>query len=155
MFAAAWIGIDYTELSFFGLKVASGSSERFVVFVLFSILASGAFYEFSRRIDASVRGAKIKSVSSDLKGLVGTVEAVDGVMERNDISDFADLYYDLRSSLSAPGHDGVDVYRAVRFYKNNLSRAGVGLNIVTMLEHLMVYSVAAIAIFSLTKRLLQ
>lgn len=153
--AAAWIGIDYTELSFFGLKVANGSPERFIIFVLISILASGVFYEFSRRIDASVRNARIKNVSSDLKDLVGPIESIDGAMDRNDIRDFVDLYYDFRSSLSASKHDAIDVYRAVKFYKNNLSRAGVGLSIVTLSEHIIVYSIAAIALISLTKQLVQ
>lgn len=153
--AAAWIGIDYTELSFFGLKVANGSPERFIIFVIISILASGIFYEFSRRIDASVRNARTKSVSSDLKDLVNPIESIDSAMERNDINDFVDLYYDFRSSLSAPKHDAIDVYRAVKFYKKNLFRAGIGLSVVTISEHIIVYSIAAIALFSLTKQFVQ
>jgi len=124
-------------------------------FVLISILASGIFYEFSRRIDASVRNARIKIVSSDLKDLVNPIESIDGAMKRNDINDFVDLYYDFRSSLSAPKHDAIDVYRAIKFYKKNLSRAGIGLSIVIMSEHIIVYSIAAIALFSLTKQLVQ
>lgn len=153
--AADWIGIDYTALSFFGLKVANGSPERFTIFVLISILASGIFYEFSRRIDVSVRNARIKSVNSDLKDLVSPIESIDGAMERNNINDFVDLYYDFRSSLRATKHDAIDVYRAVKFYKHNLSLAGIGLSVVTLSEHIIVYSISAIALFSLTRQLVQ
>jgi len=153
--AAAWIGIDYTELSFFGLKVANGSPERFIIFVLISIFASGVFYEFSRRIDSSVRNAKIKHINNDLGNLLNPVQALDGAMERNNIDDFVDLYFDFRSSLSSSRHDAVDVYRAVKFYRENLAPAGIGLNLVTLAEHLIVYSIAAIALFSLTKQLMQ
>lgn len=153
--AATWIGIDYTELSFFGLDVANGSPKRFIIFVFISISASGVFYELSRRIDSSVRKARIKHINNDLKGLVQPIEAIDGAMGRNNIHDFVDLYFDFRSSLSSSQHDAIDVYRAVKFYKTNLSRAGVGLNLVTLAENLIVYSIAAIAIFSLAKQLVQ
>lgn len=153
--AAAWIGIDYTELSFFGLEVANGSPDRFIIFLLISIFASGVFYEFSRRIDSSVRNARIKHINNDLKSLVQPIEYVDDAMERNNVDDFVDLYFDFRSSLDSARHDAIDVYRAVKFYKNNLSRAGVGLNIVTLSEHLIVYSTSAVAIFSLARQLLQ
>lgn len=153
--AAAWIGVDYTELSFFGLKVANGSSERFLIFVLTSIIAGGVFHEFSRRIDSSVRNARIKHINSDLKDLIKPIEAVDGAMERNNIDDFVDLYFDFRSSLNSSRHDAIDVYRAVKFYKKNLSRAGIGLSVVTLAEHLIVYSIAAIAVFALAKQLVQ
>lgn len=153
--AAAWIGIDYKELSFFGLDVANGSPKRFITFVLISITASGVFYEFSRRIDSSVRNARIKYINSDLKDLVQTIEAVDGAMKRNNIDNFVDLYFDFRSSLSSSQHDAIDVYHAVKFYKKNLSRAGIGLSFVTLAENLIVYSIAVIAIFSLAIQLAQ
>ncbi|WP_252106042.1 MULTISPECIES: hypothetical protein [unclassified Halomonas] len=151
--AAAWIGIDYTELSFFGLEVANGSPERFIIFVLVSIFASGILYELSRRIDSTVRSARIKHVNGDLNSLVQPVKAVDKVMESNNIDDFVDLYFDFRSPLNSSQHDAIDVYRAVKFYNSNLSRAGVGLGLVTLVEQLIVYSIAAIAIFSLVQQL--
>ena len=153
--AAAWIGIDYTELSFFGLKIANGSPERFIIFVLISISASGVFYEFSRRIDSSVRNARITHINSDLKSLVKPIEAIDGAMKRNNIDNFVDLYFDFRSSLSSSKHDAIGVYRAIKFYKKHLSQAGTGLSLVTFSEHLIVYSIAAIALFSLAKQLVQ
>ncbi|GAA4811091.1 hypothetical protein GCM10011365_18740 [Marinicella pacifica] len=151
--ASGWIGIDYTELSFFGLEVANGSPTKFLVFVLISIIISGLFYEISRKVDSSVRNAKIKHINCDLKNLVQPIEVLDGAMERNNIDDFVHLYFDFRSSLNSLQHDAIDVYRAVKFYKNNLSRAGIGLSLVTLIEHLIVYSIAAIAIFSLAKQL--
>jgi len=60
--AASWVNIDYLELSFFGLKVANGNPTRFIIFVLTTIILSGIFYEISRRIDKSVRYAKIKNI---------------------------------------------------------------------------------------------
>ena len=154
--SAAWIGVDYTDLSFFGLKVAYGSPVRFVIFVFLSILASGFFYEFSRRIDSSVRNAKIKHINSDLKGLMEPVKAIDEVMRRNNISSFKDLYFDFRSSVpSVSQHNAVDVYRAVKFYGNNLSNAGVGLSIVAILEQVIVYSVAVFSLAALASQLIQ
>jgi len=153
--AAAWIGIDYTELTFFGLKVANGEPNRFIIFMLISILTSGIFYEFSRRIDASVRNAKISHINSDLKSLAKPIETIEEAMKRNDIESFNDLYFDFRSSLSAGRHDAIDVYRAIKFYRKNLSRAGIGLTFVTITEHLIVYSVAVFALASLAMQLAQ
>jgi len=153
--SSAWIGIDYTELSFFGLEVANGSPKKFLIFVLVSIFASGIFYEFSRRIDSSVKNAKTKHINGDLKNLVQPIEDLDGAMQRNNIDNFVDLYFDFRSSLNTSHHDATDVYRAVKFYKNNLSRAGIGLSLVTFIECLIVYSFAAFAILTLIKQLLQ
>ena len=152
--SAAWIGVDYTDLSFFGLKVSNGSPVKFLIFVLLSIIASGIFYEISKQIDKTVRRAKVNHVSNDLKGLLEPINAIDEVMKRNEIDSFNDLYYDFRSSsLSAGGHDGIDVYRAVKFYKKNLSRAGIGLSIVTILENFVVYSVAVFSIVALVMQL--
>lgn len=153
--AASWIGIDYTDLAFFGLKVANGSPDRFITFVLLSIVASGVFYEISRRIDASVRKARINHINSDLKSLVKPIEAIDGAMGRNGIESFSDLYFDFRSSLTARQHDAIDVYRAVKFYKSNLSKAGIGLTLVTVIEHLIVYATAAFALVALARQLVQ
>lgn len=153
--AATWIEIDYTELSFFGLKVASGSADRFIIFVLISIIVSGIFYEISRRIDSSVQNSKIKHINGDLKSFIKPIQALDGAMKRNNIENFVDLYFDFRSSLVSTQHDAIDVYRAVKFYRENLSRAGIGLNFITLAEHIIVYSIAAIALFSLAKQLVQ
>lgn len=152
--SAAWIGVDYTDLSFFGLKVSNGSPVKFLIFVLLSIIASGIFYEISKQVDKTVRRAKVNHVSNDLKGLLEPINAIDEVMKRNEIDSFNDLYYDFRSSaLSAGGHDGIDVYRAVKFYKKNLSRAGIGLLILTILENFVVYSVAVFSIAALVMQL--
>ncbi len=153
--SAAWIGIDYTDLTFFGVKVANGSPDRFIAFILLSIVISGIFYEFSRLIDASVRQAKINHINGDLNGLVKPISTIDGVMDRNDIESFSDLYYDFRSSLSGGGHDAINVYRAVKFYENNLSKAGLGLTVVTVMEHALTYSIAVFSLVVLTKQLVQ
>ncbi len=153
--AAAWIGIDYTDLSLFGLKVANGSPDKFIIFILLSIVISGIFYEFSRRIDGSVRKAKINHINNDLKSLVQPVKTIDGAMERNNIDDFSDLYFDFRSSMGRPKHDAIDVYRAVKFYKKNLSKAGVGLTVVTIMEHIVTYAIAGFALVVLAMQLVQ
>lgn len=153
--AAGWVGIDYAELSFFGLRVANGSPERFLVFVLLSIVASGIFYELSRRIDSSVRKARIGRIINDLKSLIIPVADIDEAMRRNNVNSFVDLYFDFRSSMNSGQHHAIDVYRAVKFYRNNLSSAGVGLTLVTVAEHVIVYSIAAIALIALVKELTQ
>ena len=124
-----------------------------MIFVLLSICVSGVFYEFARRIDSSVRNARIRYINSDLKSFVKPIEAIDGAMARNNIDDFVDLYFDFRSSLSSSQHDAIDVYRAVKFYQKNLSRAGFGLSLVIITENLIIYLVAAGALFSLVKQL--
>ena len=153
--SAAWIGIDHTTLALFGLKISDGSPDRFIIFVLLSIVTSGIFYEFSRRIDASVRSARINHINSDLKNLVKPIDAINEAMKRNGIESFRDLYFDFKSSLYSSRHDAIDVYRAINFYKNNLSSAGMGLKAVTLMEHLIVYSIAFFGIFALASQLMQ
>lgn len=148
--AASWIGVNYTELTLFGLKLSNGNPERLLIFVLMSIILSGIFYEISRWIDSSVRNAKISYISKDLKELREPMRAIREVMERNNISSFFDLYYDFKSSLAANNkHNAIDVFRAVNFYDKNLSGAGKGLNLVTMAEQLLIYSIAVYAIAAL------
>lgn len=151
--AAAWIGIDYTDLSLFGLKVANGSPDKFITFILLSIVVSGIFYEFSRRIDASVRKARINNINNDLKSLVQPIGAIDEAMKRNSIDDFSDLYFDFRSPISSGRHDAIDVYRAVKFYQKNLSKAGFGLTVVTIMEHTVTYAIAVFAVAVLAMQL--
>jgi len=139
--AASWVGVNYTELTLFGLKLSNGNPERLIIFILISIIMSGIFYEVSRRIDSSVRKAKISHINRDLKELREPMRAIREVMERNNVSSFSDLYYDFRSSLlnANAKHDAIDVFRAIDFYDKNLSGAGKGLNLVTMAEQLLIY----------------
>ncbi|GGB93438.1 hypothetical protein GCM10011352_19390 [Marinobacterium zhoushanense] len=148
--AATWIGVDYTDLTLFGLKLASGNHEKLIIFVLLSIVSSGIFYEMSRRIDSSVRRAKISHINRDIKVLKESVKAIEDVMKRNNIPSFVDLYFDFRSSMTAASqHDAIDVFRAINFYNKNLSKAGSGLNIVIIVEEVLIYSIAAYAVIAL------
>lgn len=148
--AASWIGVDYTELTLFGLKLSNGNPERLIAFILILIILSGIFYEVSRRIDSSVRNAKISHISRDLKELREPMRAIREVMDRNNISSFSDLYYDFKSSLVVNNkHNAVDVFRAINFYDKNLTGAGKGLNLVTIAEQLVIYLIAAYAIVAL------
>lgn len=149
--AASWVGVNYTELTLFGLKLSNGNPERLIIFILISIIMSGIFYEVSRRIDSSVRKAKISHINRDLKELREPMRAIREVMERNNVSSFSDLYYDFRSSLlnASAKHDAIDVFRAIDFYDKNLSGAGKGLNLVTMAEQLLIYLIAGYAIIAL------
>lgn len=142
--AASWIGIDYMDLSFFGLKIASGSPQRFIIFILTTILLSGLFYEVSRRIDLSVRKAKITNVSQDLKALKEPVNAIDSVMERNNISSFGDLYFDFQS-LGTTDRDAINAFNAVHFYRKHLVGANQGLNALAVTELVIIYIIAAYA----------
>lgn len=153
--SASWIGVDFTELTVFGLKVANGSPSRFVAFVLISIIMSGIFYEASRRIDGAVRKARIIRASQDIDELKEPVEAVKKVIEQNDIKSFNKLYYDFKSStMAANQHDAIDVYNAVRFYFNHLSTAGVRLNAISVAEQFIIYSIAFHAVVVLVWALL-
>jgi len=149
--AASWVGVNYTELTLFGLKLSNGNPERLIIFILISIIMSGIFYEISRQIDSSVRKAKVAHINRDLKELRGPMRAIREVMERNNISSFSDLYYDFRSSLLNANvkHNAIDVFRAINFYDKNLSGAGKGLSLVTMAEQLLIYLIAVYAIASL------
>lgn len=148
--AASWIGVNYTDLTLFGLKLSNGNPERLIIFILISIIISGIFYEVSRRIDGSVRKAKISHINNDLNELREPMEAIREVMERNNVSSFSKLYYDFKSSLSVNSqHDAIDVFRAINFYDKNLSKAGKGLSIVTIAEQLLIYLVAIYAIVAL------
>lgn len=148
---ASWIGVNYTELTLFGLKLSNGNPDRLIILILISIMMSGIFYELSRRIDGSVRKAKISHINQDLKELRDPVRSIREVMDRNNVSSFYDLYYDFRSSLlnAHAKHDAVDVFRAINFYEKNLSRAGKGLSLVTMAEQLLINLIAVYAIVSL------
>jgi len=148
--AASWIGVDYTDLTLFGLKVTNGNPDKLIIFILVCIITSGAFYYLSRKIDASVRNAKISHISRDLKALKEPMDAICGVMERNNIPSFHVLYYDFKSSLATSSrHDAIDVFRAINFYNSNLLKAGHGLNFVTFFEQLVIYSVAAYSTIAL------
>ena len=146
VFAASWIGIDYMDLSFFGLKIANGSPQRFIIFVLASILLSGLFYEFSRRIDLSVRKAKIANVSQDLDALKKPVEDIDSVLERNNISSFRKLYFDFESSLSANNeHHAINAFNAMHFYRKHLVGTNRGLNLIASTELVIIYLISTYA----------
>lgn len=148
--AASWIGVDFSELTVFGLKVSNGSPDRFIIFVLIAVVLSGVFYELSRRIDSSVRKAKIIRAARDIKYLKESVEAVDEVIKRNEIKSFGDLYYDFNSRLLSGGqHDAVDVYKAIHFYLNHLSAAGFQLNMVSIAEQIVIYVLALHAVAAL------
>jgi len=153
--AASWIGVDFSELTIFGLKVSNGSPSRFIVFVLISVVMSGVFYELSRRIDSSVRRAKIIRSSRDIENLKEHVRAVDQVIERNGIKSFNKLYYDFkRTDLAANRHDAIDVYDAIRFYLNHLSAAGAQLNVVSIAEQIVINMLALHAVVVLAWTLL-
>lgn len=153
--AASWIGVDFSELTIFGLKVSNGNPLRFIVFVLISVVLSGVFYELSRRIDSSVRKAKIIRATQDIEKLRGFVEAVDEVIERNEIKSFNKLYYDFkRTALAANQHDAIDVYNAIRFYLNHLSGAGAQLNVISIAEQIVIYILALHAVVVLAWALL-
>jgi len=146
--SASWIGVDFTELTVFGLKVANGNPVRFIIFVLISIVMSGLYYEISRRIDSAVRKAKIIRTSQDVDALKEPVDELYEVVERNNIESFNKLFYDCKSSnLSAPGqHDAIDVYNAVRFYSKHLSVAGARLITIAVAEQVIIYSLAIHAV---------
>ena len=153
--AASWIGVDFSELTIFGLKVSNGSPTRFIVFVLISVVMSGVFYELSRRIDSSVRKAKIIRATQDIKSLRESVEAVNDVIERNGIKSFNKLYYDFKQTGLRPNkHDAIDVYNAIRFYLNNLSSAGTQLNVISIAEQIVIYILALHAVVVLVWALL-
>lgn len=151
--AASWIGIDYTDLSFFGLKIASGSPQRFIIFILMTILFSGLFYEVSRRIDLSVRKAKIKNVSQDLKVLKEPVEDIDLVMERNNISSFSDLFFDFQT-LGSSDRNAIDAFNAVKFYQKYLLVANQRFNVLAVIELVIIYLIAGSACVALLYSLL-
>ena len=145
--AASWIGIDYTDLTFFGLKIAHGNPERFIIFILAIIFFSGLFYEVSRRIDASVRKAKIANVSQDLEGLKKPVKAIDSVMQRNNIKSFQYLYYDFESSASKVNQKShaINAFNAVNFYRKHLEGANRKLNWLSLTELVITYLIAMYA----------
>ncbi len=151
VFAASWIGIDYMDLSFFGLKIANGSPQRFIIFILITILLSGLFYEVSRRIDLSVRKAKIANVSQDLEVLKKPVEDMDSILERNNISSFHELYFDFESSLQAVNQEpsAINAFNAVHFYRKHLVGAGKGLNVLESTELAITYLIATYASIAL------
>ncbi|SEO73243.1 hypothetical protein [Aquisalimonas asiatica] len=152
--AASWIGIDYTKLTLFGLEVADGAPARFLIFIVTAIVVSGIFYEISRRIDLSVRRARIAHVDRDLKELNESFKALQGVMERNNVDSIVDLYFDFRSSLIENSkHNAIDVFRAIEFYDSHLTRAGYGLRIVTIGEQAVIYLIALYAIIALIQSL--
>ena len=149
--AASWVGVNYTEMTLFGLKLSNGNPERLIILILLSIILSGIFYEVSRQIDSSVRKAKISHINRDLKELREHMMAIREVMGRNNISSFSKLYYDFKSPLLNVNvkHDAIDVFRAINFYDKNLSGANKGLNLVTIAEQLLIYIIAAYAIVAL------
>lgn len=150
--SASWIGVDFSELTILGLKVSNGSPSRFIVFVLISVVVSGIFYQLSRKIDASVRKARVIRADQDIEKLKEPVEAVDEVIERNGIKSFNKLYYDFKSSTlnaTANKHDAIDVYNAVRFYLNHLSIAGTRLRIISIAEEIIIYLLAFHAVVAL------
>lgn len=148
--SASWVGIDYTKLAFFGMKVADGAPIKFLLFIISVIVLSGAFYELSRRVDLSVRRAKIAHVDRDLKELIEPCNKIKEIMKRNNIGSIVDLYFDFRSAISnGSKHNAIDVFRAIEFYQEHLSRAGVGLRVVTMGEQAIIYLVAAYAVVAL------
>ena len=149
--AASWVGVNYTEMTLFGLKLSNGNPERLIILILLSIILSGIFYEVSRQIDSSVRKAKISHINRDLKELREHMMAIREVMGRNNISSFSKLYYDFKSPLLNVNvkHNAIDVFRAINFYDKNLSGANKGLNLVTIAEQLLIYIIAAYAIVAL------
>lgn len=151
--AASWIGIDYMDLSLFGLKIASGNPQRFIIFILFTILLSGLFYEVSRRLDLTVRKAKIINVSQDIETLKEPVEALDLVMKRNNISSFRKLYFDFQS-LHNQDHDAIHAFNAVHFYRKHLEDANKGFDVLAVTELVMIYLIAGYACIALTYSLL-
>lgn len=153
--SASWIGVDFKELTVFGLKVANGSPDRFILFVLISIIISGIFYEISRKIDDAVRKARIIRTSQDIDDLKDPVEAVKKVMDRNDIKSFNELYYDFKSTnMASSHHDAVDVYYAVQFFFEHLSTAGKKFNVILFAEQIIIYSLAVHAVVVLVWALL-
>ncbi len=150
--AASWVGVNYTELTLFGLKLSNNNPERIISFTLVSIIMSGIFYEVSRRIDAGVRNARISYIDRDLKELKEPMRAIREVMERNNVPSFPALYYDLtKTSVTALAtkHDARHVFRAMTFYEKNLLSAGKGLSFITTAELLLIYLIALYAIISL------
>lgn len=149
--AASWIGIDYADLSFFGLKIANGNPERFIIFVLVAVLVSGLFYEASRRIDLSVRKAKIANLSHDLSSLEQPVADIDLVMDHNNISSFRELYFDFESSFHGVNqqHHAIHAFDALHFYQKHLKGTNRGHDILSFTEMTIVYMIALCAIIVL------
>lgn len=152
--SATWIDIDYTNLSIFGLEVAEGSPKNFIVFILTIIILSGLFFQISRWIDTSIRKSKVTYITSALSNLDKEYNNITRVMERNKIESFNELYYDFRSALNSPGHNAIDVFRAVKFYKKNLTKARAGLSFITVSEYSIIYGVALFAAIVLVKELI-
>lgn len=149
--AAAFIGVDYTELSLFGLKVSNGSPLKFLIFILISIVVSGVFYEVSRRIDISVRNAQVANIEKSILLLKEHVESLIRVMDKNEISSFKKLYNDFKPNnlLSPTVHDETESFDTVKFYQTHLVTAGKGLNVVVVAEQVIIYLIAINAIFAL------
>ncbi len=149
--SASWIGVDYTDLTLFGLKLSNGNPGKLMIFILISIVVSGVFYWASSRIDANVRKAKISHINTDLKKLKVPIMDIQGVIIRNNISSFSNLYWDFNSALINPdrGHNAIAVFNAVNFYNENLSSTGKGLNVITIGEMLVIYLIALYAVIAI------
>ena len=69
-------------------------------------------------------------------------------MERHRVESFRKLYYDFKSAIeNASRHNAIDVFRAIKFYRKNLSKAGMGLSYVTKFEQIIIYTFATYATF--------
>ncbi len=148
--AATWIQVDYSEMAFLGLKVATGSPWRFILFLALTIIVTGAFFEFSRRIDAAVQNAKLLHISADLQELRAVVEQLEEIMRRYGVESFGRLASDFKPPSAVGGPSPELAFNAIRFFYQNLSRARSGQGLLGIAELVAVYGVAFFAVMSLT-----
>jgi len=147
--AMTWIEMDLSEISFFGLEVSSTGAAKFSIFASAFIIVSGIMFEWCRRIDLAVRRANIEILRKNLQAGEKMVAELDALVARCKISSVDELFDDFRERLTVDISD-IQSYDAIRFYKTYLKRAGTGLRIVESAELLIVYPVAAYAVYGLS-----
>jgi len=82
-----------------------------------------------------------------MRSLKEPVTRLDIVMDENDISSFSNLYYDFKGA--SVGTNARDAYSAVKFYQLNLEKTNNNLNLLSITESLLIYSIALYSITAL------
>lgn len=145
--AVIWVGADFDKLSFFGFQVGEGSLFRFVAFLSSFIVVTGFMFEFSRRIDLSVRTARISLMEKELRDAGNTVDRVDEIVHRYKVRSANYLLRDFRRHIvrDAPDFSAIHAYDAVKLYREHLKGAGLGLRLIEKIEWVSLYLIAAYA----------
>ena len=117
---AAWVGVDFSELNFFGLSAADGNLERLYGLLLFVLIVIGGLYVASLKADLSIRKAKIDEISNDLRSALQIYEKWMHVVTEAPLSNVNTLF---SKAYNRPNSKINQITKAVELYREKLINA--------------------------------